>query len=203
MPLSFRPSSAPAEVFSACGRSGRQPIMPTSSAPMISEPLLAYVGRRVIRRQATGKPSITTSRTNSKKSDTNSPTYEIWPCLDLPACVIHEAHGGAFLAQPLDQPPSESRQRNFIKISNALTVCAVRDDLFVYFRSKLLHSDLYGFTLSREPTGLHRIEGPGRKICAADKGIKHSTAAAAHFVDGKSKLVLFTITGEILRYSQS
>ena len=143
--------------------------------------------------------------TNFEKIDINSPTYNIWPCLDSLACVIHEAHGGAFLAQPSDQPQLEPRERNSVEISHALTACVVWDDFFVCLKSRQFHSErlLCGFVLSPEIRGQRCIAGQHRDLCAANKGIAKSTATAARRVDGKSELVLCTITGKVLRYVQS
>ena len=180
--------------------------MLTSSALMKGKAPQSCAMREVIRRQAMRHPLVPVlTSTNFKKIDTNSPTYSIWPCLDSPACVIHEAHGGAFLAQPLDQPQSKPQQRSPIKISNLLTACVVQDDLFVCLKSRTLRSErrLCGFVLSQEPRSQRRIAGQCRDLGAASKVIEKSTAIAARLVNGKSELVLCTVTGKVLRYVQS
>lgn len=142
--------------------------------------------------------------TNPKKTDTNYPPSDIWPCPDSPACIIHEAHGGTFLAQALDEPQLEPQQRNSIWIPKALTACVVREDLLVCLQSKAFNKRLLcGFQLSQEPRGQRRIAGPRQDLRAANKDIEKSTATAARLVDGKSQLVLCTITGKVLRYVQS
>ena len=91
-----------------------------------------------------------------------------------------------------------------MKISNALSACVVREDLFVYVKPKLLPTRrlLFGLELSQEPGELRRLVDQPRDLGEADKGIEKSTAAAACLVNGKSQLVLCTTTGKILRYVQ-
>ena len=135
----------------------------------------------------------------------NASTCEIWPFPNSPACVVHEAHAGTFLAQPLKQPQARLQQRESVDISKALIGCVVLDDLLVCLKPRNLHSgrELYGFVLSREPTGQPRIVSKGRRLGAASKDIKTSTTIAAHVVGGKVELVLCTTTGEVLRYIES
>ena len=143
--------------------------------------------------------------TNSHKTTTNSSTCDIWPFLDSPACIIHEANGSTFLAQPMEQSQLEPQKKNSIGIANALTGCVIREGLLVYLESRLFRSErfLCGLALSQEPGGQRRIAGPRLDLCTANKGIGKSTATAAHFAHGKSQLVLCTIAGEVLRYSPS
>ena len=150
-------------------------------------------------------PRPVLNSTNSKQTNTNPHACDIWPYPDSPACFIHEAHAGTFLAQSLDQPQSEPHRRNSIEISSVLTACLVREDLLVCLKSKIFRNErlLCGFTLSQEPKGQRRIAGRQRDFGAADKDIDKSTAIAAHVVNGKSELVLCTTTGKVLRYIQS
>ena len=67
------------------------------------------------------------------------------------------------------------------------------------FRSGLM----CGFELLQEPGGQHRIAGQSQDLGAANKLIDKSTATAARVVDGRSEIVLCTITGKVLRYVQS
>ena len=138
---------------------------------------------------------------------TDSRTCDIWPYPDSPACLIHDAHGGTFLAQPMDQdqPPLEPLQRDLIGIPNALIGCVIREDLLVCLKSKMLRSErvLCVLALSRELRGLRRIAGRVQDLNAANKCITKSTAIATRLINGKSELVLFTTNGKILRYVQS
>ena len=119
--------------------------------------------------------------------------------------MVHEAHAGTFLAQPLDQPQANFQQRNPVGIPNALTGCVVGDDLLVCLTSRTIHfgTELYGFELSQESTGQRRMASQRRKLGAASKGIKSSTAIAMHVVGGKVELVLCTTAGDVLRYVES
>ena len=142
--------------------------------------------------------------TDSQQINTNSDTYDLWPFFDSPACVIHEAHGDAFLAQCLDRMQTEPQQRNSIGISNVLTACVVWEDVLICIKSRMFRSErlMCGLALLHEPKGQHRIAGQCQDLCAANKSIEKFTASAARVVDGKTEIVLCTITGKVLRYVQ-
>lgn len=143
--------------------------------------------------------------TDPQQIDTNSATYNLWPFFDSPACVIHEAHGDAFLAQCSDQRQAEPQQRNSIGISNALTACVVWEDVLVCIKSRMFHLErlMCGFAFLQEPKSQRRTAGQCQDLCAASKSIEKFTATAARVVKGKSEIVLCTITGKVLRYVQS
>ena len=145
--------------------------------------------------------------TNFQQIDTNSNTYNLLPCFDSPSCVVHEAHGDAFLAQCIIPPQAEPQQRNSIEISNALTACVVWEDVLVCIKSRMLHFErlMCGFALLQEPKGQRRIATASQcqDLGAANRSIEKSTATASRVVNGKSEIVLCTITGKVLRYIQS
>ena len=140
-----------------------------------------------------------------KQPITNLRICDIWPFPDSPACVVHEADGDTFLAQPFNQRPVLPQQRESIGIKNVLTACVVREDLLVCFQSRTLRSErlIRGFALTQEPGGRRRIADPSRNYGTADKDIDKSTAIAVHLVDGRSELVLCTTTGNVLRYLET
>ena len=110
-----------------------------------------------------------------------------------------------FLAQRLDQPQREPRQRESIGIWNTVTGCILQEDLLIYVKKpKMLRSErlLYGYTLSQEPGAKRRITGRCRDFCSADKDVDKLTAIAAFCGNGngRSELVLCTSTGKVLRY---
>lgn len=81
----------------------------------------------------------------------------------------------------------------------------IREDLLVCLKSKILRSErlMCGFALLQEPGAQRRIVGPGNNLGVADKAIDKSTAITGHLADGRSELVLCTISGKVLRYVES
>ena len=143
--------------------------------------------------------------TNSYQFDINSDKYNLLPCFDSPACVIHEAHGDTFLAQCLNQPQAEPQQRNSVDISNALTACVIWKDVLVCIKSRMFHFErlMCSYALLQESRGQRRIAGQCQDLGAANRDIEKFTATASRVVNGKSEIVLCTITGKVLRYVQS
>ena len=137
------------------------------------------------------------------KAANDSKDFTLWPYESIPACIVHNSHGGTFVIHPNSDPQQQPQKRQALAIPSALVARVARDNVLICIQKGFLEGlnhQISEYELSQGSDGHFIITESRARLVSVKRSVDETAKAALGLYEGQLLLILCTMKGELLRY---